>query len=263
MADEENWKVGGRGAFQLGRQYAEVGPDLGRLYEARHTGNGRSSLLLVPGEGMAWQPEGFWRVSLCCYPSPASLTLEVERAPASVSAKELANILVLMSAAVERVDDSPEAHAHLVRSVVHAPDPWRTRARRTLLAGGARALMVLSVLVLGVGVWLSFTNKSSRQDASSEVTPVADEVGAVEAWPTDARDEIVSKTEVLPRPVRNQKGAPCAEGLEVEFSGVCWVPVEQRPCPKQTLPYGGRCLLPVAKRRPEPTSIERKVPPAR
>ena len=59
-----------------------------------------------------------------------------------------------------------------------------------------------------------------------------------------------------PRPVRNQKKAPCTQGLEVEVAGVCWLSVTQRPCPPQTREYQGQCLLPVATPRPTPTSLD-------
>ncbi|WP_257460411.1 hypothetical protein [Archangium lipolyticum] len=102
MANAKTGKEGGAGPFQPGRSYDEVGPELGSLHEARHEGTGRAVLTLLPGERMDWQPEGPWRLRLSCEPENPAVTLEVEQAPASARMKELANILVLMTAAVEQ-----------------------------------------------------------------------------------------------------------------------------------------------------------------
>jgi serine/threonine-protein kinase len=75
-----------------------------------------------------------------------------------------------------------------------------------------------------------------------------------EAWATDVHvDPVPAKA---PLQVKNQKRAPCTEGLEVEVSGVCWLPIEKRPCPPQTVSYQGYCLLPVAQPRPPVTSLD-------
>ncbi|QRK12841.1 hypothetical protein JQX13_24095 [Archangium violaceum] len=51
---------------------------------------------------------------LSCQPEPPSVTLEVEQAPASGRVTEMADILVLMTAVVERVEDNPRVQAHLL-----------------------------------------------------------------------------------------------------------------------------------------------------
>jgi serine/threonine protein kinase len=87
-----------------------------------------------------------------------------------------------------------------------------------------------------------------------------------EEWAADRRiDPAPLQYEQAPLPARNQKLAPCTEGLEVELSGACWLPHEKRPptCPRQTVAYKGRCLLPVPKSRSVPTSVDGGVPDAR
>lgn len=65
-----------------------------------------------------------------------------------------------------------------------------------------------------------------------------------------------------PKPVRGQKRAPCIEGLELNLGGYCWLPVEAHPpnCPRQTLPYGGKCLLPMAPQQGPPVSLDAGTP---
>ncbi|WNG15422.1 serine/threonine protein kinase [Cystobacter fuscus] len=103
---------------------------------------------------------------------------------------------------------------------------------------------------------------------TARVPPVGPSVLAPdEEWVTDVRvDPAPSQFEQAPLPARNQKLAPCTEGLEVELSGACWLSLRQRPpeCPRQTVSYKGQCLLPVPKSsRPVPTSVDAGVPDAR
>jgi hypothetical protein len=95
------------------------------------------------------------------------------------------------------------------------------------------------------------------------LAPVAEvreqEEAMVEAWVTDVHvDPVPVRSGEAPRPVPNQKRAPCAAGLEREVSGVCWIATEHMPpkCPPQTVSYDGKCLLPVATPRPVPASVE-------
>lgn len=73
----------------------------------------------------------------------------------------------------------------------------------------------------------------------------------MEVWATDiAVDPVPLRSGGVPRPVPNQKRAPCTKGLELELSGACWLSVTQRPCPPQTVAYQSQCLLlPVAAPR--------------
>ncbi|EPX57555.1 hypothetical protein D187_005603 [Cystobacter fuscus DSM 2262] len=71
MADDQNGKDGGRGRFERGAAYDEVGPGLGRLHDAWDVETGRPALQLLPTDRVDWQPEGPWRVTLLCEPHPA------------------------------------------------------------------------------------------------------------------------------------------------------------------------------------------------
>ncbi|ATB44276.1 hypothetical protein CYFUS_009763 [Cystobacter fuscus] len=100
------------------------------------------------------------------------------------------------------------------------------------------------------------------------VSPEAPSVQAPdEKWATDVRVDPPgsARYEQAPLPVRNQKQAPCTEGIEVELSGTCWRTLEQRSptCPRLTFAYKGRCFLPVLKEQRAPTSVDAGVPEER
>ncbi|WNG44362.1 hypothetical protein F0U60_09755 [Archangium minus] len=242
MANEKTGKDGGGGPFQLGRKYEEVGPELGSLHEARHVGTGSPALTLLPSERVEWQPEGEWRMRLSCQPAPPSVSLEVEQAPASGRVTELADILVLMTAAVKRVEDNPRVLAYLLG--------WR---ERPWARWGPRAVAGLSVLALGLGVWLRVAS------GPEHLEPTSPGVDSQELFTTDAPDVVGSDasqtTEIaypLPKqPFRNQAKAPCrAEADEVEINGGCWVTLERRPpCSVTQAEYQGKCYMPVSKDR--------------
>jgi hypothetical protein len=242
VANEKTGKDGGTGPFQLGRSYEEVGPELGCLHEARHVGTGRAALTLLPGERVDWKPEGPWRVRLSCEPEVPSVTLEVEQAPASAQVMELTNLLVLMTAAVERVEDNAQVQAHLARGRVR---PW-TR-------WGPRAVVGLAVLALGLGVWLHGASTPEH------LAPTSPGVESTNPSPSEAPDLIsaeASQTTPIsyplpPQPFRNQAKAPCKTKVgEVELNGGCWVELAQRPpCYENRAEYQGKCYLPVSKER--------------
>ncbi|WP_257463592.1 hypothetical protein [Archangium lipolyticum] len=242
MANEKKGRDGGTGPFQLGRSYDEVGPELGSLHEARHEGTGRAALTLLPTERVEWRPEGPWRVRLSCEPEHPSVTLEVEQAPASAQVTELADILVLMTAAVERVEDNPRVQAHLARGRVSPRERW-----------GPRAVAGLAVLALGLGVWPHLASGPEQQE------PIAIVADTESALPGNAPDlinadasQVSAITYPLPsKPFQNQAKAPCKTKVgEVEINGGCWVELAQRPpCYENRAEYQGKCYLPVSKDR--------------
>ncbi len=86
------------------------------------------------------------------------------------------------------------------------------------------------------------------------------------AWVTDLRVESApGPSEPPPQPARDQKLAPCEDGLEVELSGGCWMRLWQRPpaCPRKTVAYKDQCLWPVPKSKALPTSVDAGTPGAR
>ncbi|OJH41711.1 hypothetical protein BON30_00220 [Cystobacter ferrugineus] len=134
-----------------------------------------------------------------------------------------------------------------VRPSAPAPAPARVERR----SDGFRSLVLATAVLL---LLLPMVR----------VPPVAPSVEAPdEEWAADLQvDPEPPRYEQAPLPVRNQKLAPCTAKLEVELSGACWFPHQQRPpdCPPRTVAYKGQCLLPVAKPRPVPTSVDAGVP---
>jgi len=242
VADEKSGEDREMGAFELGRRYDEVGPDLGRLYEARHGATGRPALTLLPGEGVEWEPEGDWEVSLFYKRKSASVTLRVDQAPASARATELANLFVLTDAAVRLVEDNPRLSAHLASGPMHRP--WHV--------GLMPALAGVAGLFLALGVCLYGTRDSRCQPLAAPL--VAAEIDAPLLSESEPR---VPETLAYPlpaRPFRDQAAAPCKPQVdEVEINGGCWLALKRSPpCLDVQAEYQGTCYLPVAKHRGRP-----------
>ncbi|MFL5358213.1 hypothetical protein [Archangium sp.] len=242
MANEKTEKDSGLGPFQLGGRCEEVGPELGCLHESRHTSTGNAALTLLPGERAQLQPKGAWRMRLSCQPEPPSLTLEVEEAPASVPMPELVNILALMTAAAELVEDNPHVQAHLARGRVRHRARWIPHA----VAGFA-------VLALGLGIWMRAANRPEHLVPSSPIVAAQDSVQLDAPKLINTEDsQTASINYPLPKaPFRNQAKAPCKAKLdEVEINGGCWVELARRPpCTEDQAEYQGKCYLPVSKDR--------------
>ncbi|WNG17308.1 hypothetical protein [Cystobacter fuscus] len=252
MANETSGKGGGRGPFERGGAYDEVGPELGSLHEAWDVETGKAVLQLLPTERVEWRPEGPWRVSLLCEPEPVTVTVRVEEAPASLPVVELADLLVLTSAAVTRVQDSARFRAHLASGQLPSRPAGNQRT--------GHAVASWKGLMLGLGVWLlaslserpaphgreAAPETSSRQDAPSFVDVAESEPKAL-AYP-------------MPKePFRNQMAAPCpGRKTIVEINGGCWVTLEQKPPCDDTdaAEYQGKCYMPVGKPRRLPQSVE-------
>ncbi|WP_306818320.1 hypothetical protein [Archangium lipolyticum] len=170
------------------------------------------------------------------------MTLEVEQAPASVPVKELVDILVLMTAAVERVEDNAQLQAHLAEGRVSPWGRW-----------GPRAVAGLAVLALGLGVWL---HGASGPEHSEPILPDVKSQGPAS---TDAPDLINTEDSQAPsiayplpaQPFRNQAKAPCrTQADEVEINGGCWMELARRPpCSVTQAEYQGKCYMPISKDR--------------
>jgi hypothetical protein len=244
MADEKDGKDGRLGPFLLGRRCEEVGPELGRLYESRNLETGQPALTLVPGDRVEWNPGGSWVLRLSCQSKPASVSMEVERAPASAPVTRMADILVLMTAAVERVEDSASVQAHFIRGAPRPMTPWLPRA----IAG-------LAVLSLGLGLWLHFTRTPEPREP---LPPSMTSRGVLTPRP-EAPSVIDTESAPPPglayplpqEPFSNQAKAPCkTQKLEIEINGGCWVELAQLPpCAEDRAEHQGKCYLPVSKDR--------------
>jgi hypothetical protein len=240
---ESRWEESEQlGPYQLHEQMPQFVRGGGSLYRATHETSGAAALVLKPAEGAARSaPLTDWRVHCISSASPSYVALEVERspwtfAPDKHSVEELLCVF-------EDVQDSVRRMARLVPGAGESrPQP---RWRLGLAVGGAATLLVLAVVLLLPTTQGPITEEQEQEQST------------VEAWSTDVTmDSVPLQLGEAPRPVRNQKKAPCTAPLEVEVSGACWLSVIQRPCPPQTIPYQSQCLLPVAVPRRPGTSLD-------
>ena len=248
MAGEEAERGGRWGPFELGARFDEVEPGLGALHAAWHVRTGEAALVLLPGEGVEWQFQGCWDLRLRVQPEPPSLSLQVERAPASALMAEMADMLVLMTAAIQRVEDSPRVQTLLQEEPVPPAEPghpragWMGRSWRTGAAVGG------AVLLLGLGVWLYRVGPrvSSGPSEGSLASGVSDSVDAPHG--NSRRFEAAPIAYPLPdKPFRNQETAPCGRG-EVEINRGCWVELAAKPpCLDIHAEHRGKCYLAILK----------------
>jgi hypothetical protein len=225
------------GPYQLQEQVPQDEYSQGELYRATHETSGAAALVLKPAveDEKGAVPLIDWRVRFSSSASPSYVALELEHTPRSVasdrhSVESLMCTLEDVREAVGRMDGALHASS--------ASRPW-------WLLGLALAGAIVLVVAL----------------RPATLAPVAEvpvqEKATKPAWATDVNvDPVPARSDEVPRPVKNQKRAPCTEGLEVEISGACWLPIEKRPCPKQTVAYQGQCLLAVAVPRPPVTSLD-------
>ena len=225
------------GPYQLQEQVPQDEYGRGELYRATHETSGATVLVLKPAEDEKGSVRlTDWRVCLISSSSLGYVAMQVEEPPRSVAPdRESVEALVCafedVRQGVQRVD-----HA------LHAPKESRPWWHLGLVLSGT-AVLVVALLSATV----------------SPVAEVPERDSTVEAWVTDVHvDPVPVRSGEAPRPVPNQKRAPCTEGLEREVSGMCWLATEHTPpkCPPQTIPYDGKCLLPVATPRPVPTSVD-------
>jgi len=226
---------------------------LGSLYEARNVATGTPALRLIPREDVEWQPGGACRLSLIYDPEQDGVTVDVEQAPASVRTSELANLLVLMTAAFKRVEDDDEVDVHLARGPVLRLGPRDSRVRRV---GPSRTWLTaagVAVLAVGLGVcalllWPRAPEPPRTDDAPGESAFFADgqELSlAVIAYPMPET------------PFKEQRKPPCLEGTETEIRGGCWIQHKlDAPCPRNTAEYQGKCFILVKKPELLPRSVK-------
>ncbi|HYO51848.1 hypothetical protein [Archangium sp.] len=238
---EWRWEESERlGPYQLHEQVQHSAHSRGGLYRATHETSGAAALVLKPtsADEDGSLPLSDWRVRCISSGAPSYLALEVEHSPWTFApGKHSSEELVCM------FEDLHDGVRRMARLVPTSDEP-RPRWRLGLALAGAATLTLALALLL------------ATQAPVTEVQVQVQEA-TVEAWATDVNvDAAPVRTGEAPRPVRNQKRAPCTAGLEVEVSGACWLPIEKRPCPPQTVAYEGKCLLPVAVPRPPGTSLD-------
>jgi hypothetical protein len=243
LADEKHErKPEHSGPFQLGRQFDEVGPEVGRLYESWHRPTGQPAVTLRPGDRMHWLHRGPWKVLLSCERDSPDVSLRIMQAPPFAPPAQVMDMLVLIKNAYEHVEDSPR----LLSLFASGPRKALQRLRsRRVLAG-------LALLVGGVGLALSLLARAPGGEAPPWNTPVDAPVLIHSGHPIGYP---------LPsRPFRNQAKAPCKtqRQLEIELNGGCWVELAQKPpCAEDRAEHEGKCYLPVSKDRDTtPSALE-------
>jgi hypothetical protein len=253
------------GPYRLGRGH-ELGPGLGCVYEAWNVDTGAVSLVLVPDEQVDWRPSGAWKVKVSYDPTTRALMMEVEEAPASADYTDLANILVMLSAAFERLEVDPQIQAHL--AMASGEEAFRGAPRLPLMLQRPRfnrsvafVGLALCAIALGLGLWFYFKGWQKGQEG------VPSGVMTAEQTPTNAQQQVDSNaaaasaiSDPMPKkPYNNQAVAPCYPELgEVEINGGCWVTLERRaPCLKTQAEYQGKCYLSVTKGRVPPLNSVR------
>jgi hypothetical protein len=226
-------KGGEWGPFERGGAYAEVDASrLGSLHEAWDVMSGQPVLQLLPTDRVEWSPEAPWRVTLLCAPEPTTLTVRVEEAPVSMPLSELANILVLTSSSVTRVEESARLREHLASGLPPSPVSVPRKPGRAALRTG---------LSLGLGLWLLMSlSESPRSIADLESDPTA------LAYP------------MPDKPLPGQALAPCKRNRSVvEINGGCWVELSQKPpCDPDTVEYQGKCYMPGSRPKKLPQSVD-------
>jgi hypothetical protein len=222
------------GPYQLQEEVEQDDASRWECYRATHVTSGAQTLVFkrASQDEKGSQPLPDFRAHLTSSAAEGYFAVEVEDfprylAPDNQSVESLVCTFEDVRQAVERMDQA-----------LHAPKESRPGWRLGLALSGAAVLVV----VLLPATLSPVTEVRVQEDATRE------------AWATDVHvDPVPAKA---PLPVKNQKRAPCTEGLEVEVSGVCWLRIENRPCPPQTVAHQGHCLLPVAQPRPPVTSLD-------
>jgi hypothetical protein len=265
VADEKTWKGGRLGPFNIGRRYRNVGVDLGRIYAAENVHSGAPALVVVPGARADWEPKESWRVCVSSHAEPPYVTLVVEHAPASGRLPELADMLDLVTSAVERLEKNDEARAHLTGGPVGAWKRWMGRVRR--LPRSRRALPVAglaAVLALGAVLWPRFSEDLESPKEKESASDGATEQAAAQTMAPVLADTTPGATAIaypLPaKPFSDQAKAPCyPKKGEVEINGGCWLELAKRPpCYDDHAEYQGKCYVPVSARshQGEPRSLQ-------
>ncbi|WP_245814658.1 hypothetical protein [Cystobacter ferrugineus] len=201
---------------------------------------------------MDWQPEGPWRVQLTCRPTPTRVTLEVKQAPSPATVSELANILVLMAASVERVENSAQVQAHLARGSAGFVQQWAGRARR--LGSSWKGFAVAGLAMVTLGFWLHEARDAEYARTQTLAEPTLTDIPEGNEPHLVNVDELYQGLIAYPlpsKPFKDQATAPCRPKVgEVEINGGCWLELARRPpCTELQAEYQGKCYLPTSKKR--------------
>ncbi|WNG22977.1 hypothetical protein F0U62_02230 [Cystobacter fuscus] len=257
MANEKNGTADGAGTFQWGKRY-EVDPRLGRLHEAWNVVTGTPALTLIPRGDVAWQPGGPCRVSLIYEPERGSVTMDVEQAPASVQTSELTNLFVLMTGALQRVEDDVQVDAHLAGGPVGAGVPGASPVRRDWRFRTGLAAAGVAVLAVGLGVYFYSRSGTPHSHPSNHVWAIEDSLRREAIFADLSNPDAEAIAYPLPdKPLAKQAVPPCETNKgAVEINKGCWLELAKKPpCFSNQAEFQGKCYVPVHKQDPVPQSI--------
>jgi hypothetical protein len=253
MSDIPEWKGGRIGPYHVGKRYRGIPSDEGRIYEAHNIETGASALVVMPGKGEYWNTHHPWSIRVTGVSSPASLVLEVEKAPQSGGSvlHALTLMLIRLSGAMALIEEREDARAHFTRRAL--PPGRRQRVMKWGFVGIGVALAAGLALIL----WPHARKDTERRHASAGVAQAArDEPIAF----TDTQDTSLPSVIGYPMPeapFKEQKRPPCIPVTETEIRGGCWTQHKlDAPCPRSTAEYQGKCFMPVKKPDPQPRSIQ-------
>ena len=246
MKEEDNHRSDGPPEpYHIIKRYRAIGGGLGRLYEARNNETGNPALVLMPGPKGDLRAEEDWRLRATTNVTPPYLALEVEHAPENGNPRQLSWLLERWAAALVRIDDRPEARAHLTGG---AKEPRPHPAGRLGSLGGALGLA--SLLALAVVFWPRASMHRPQEVSSMEEMPLytrssGGPVDGIQGFP------------MPDKPLAAQKRPPCnPKRDEVELRGGCWMEVARRPpCSEGAAEYQGKCYVAVGAEIRPPTSI--------
>jgi hypothetical protein len=254
MSDTPEWDGGKLGPYLVGKRHRGTGMGLGRLYQAHNTETGAPAMVLMPGRPGDWRPLGGWTVRATSEGFPPFLALEVEQAPQEDAAalQELTMILQRLGTAVARIEDRPDAHAHLT-SQPRPSEPRNTEPRRRGLLTATWAFAMAAVAAAGVLLW----PRPPEPTGATHAHALAAAVPAEPVTLIDMEDDTppLIGYPMPDAPFKGQRKPPCKEPA-VEIRDGCWVQLAHKPpCPKSTAEYEGKCYMPVSEKKPEPRAL--------
>ncbi|MET0401747.1 MAG: hypothetical protein ABW123_05055 [Cystobacter sp.] len=242
MSDSAEWKGRRLGAYVVGKRFAGIPEDEGRIYAAHHAETGEPVLVMRPGLGDDWRLSTPWAVETTYFSDPAALVLHPRRGKdiAWPGSHALTLGHIQLAGALAQLDGRDDVRSHL------ADEPRPVQGRHRTKRWGLAGLAVAAGLALLL--W-------PRESTPPETRAAHDDA------PILANRQRSSSTAIaypMPEtPLKEQARPPCIPETEVEVRGGCWIKHEKvAPCPRGTAEHKGKCYVAVKKPDPEPTSIQ-------
>jgi hypothetical protein len=254
MSDTPEWDGGKLGPYFVGKRHRGAGMGLGRLYQAHNTETGAPAVVLMPGWPGDWRPLSGWTVRATSEGSPPFLALEVEQAPREDprALQELTMMLQRLGTAMARLEDRPDAYAHLTGQP-RLPEQKPPKPHRRGLLTGVAAFAMAAVAATGVLLWPRPPEPTGAKHPPALSGAAPKEPVTLINMEDDAPSII--GYDLPDGPFKGQRKPPC-KMPSVEIRGGCWVPLEYKPpCPISSAEYESKCYMPVSEKKPEPRAL--------